>query len=921
MSYHKKKNRTFLWKWTVRCNKLAGLGLIFSLLLMLAFLSLSLFYDEIHIPERILIQVREKLSQKGIRVTYDDISMDFLGNVTFDNATIYFIESEEPAINSERLYVNINYAAIMIGRMPIDEIRLSDADLYSPAMLSPSGTTDYLIKDLDLGIRKQWGNWELYHFIAEINDLKLSANGDLTTLVKTLINKQPKQTQEPNLYLDYLKLCKQLVHYLEPIRYLDTPTLTLTASSPNNETFSVTGSLSAQTLSGHLIPHAENIKANFEIEVFPEFKQITPLTISAETAVLESQQIKAQSLYLELKKETPITSTETLFPCKASITMASLEVKGETIFNVTLAADLQSKDDAKVYISSNLYDGTVNADLDVNWKDRTANGQLRGAINVTPIFNRPEISRIWKLKWPFQNELTYLDTIFSSEGTLETTTAEFQVYTTHLNFIKTYFDRVLVQGTLDGTFLDAYNMETSGHGNSLKSTFRKDLNDPYYDFTTIGYMRPSDLNYWWKDWWTRMFGKTEFTEDIPWFDIAVNTAFIYKKQLTLFGHAEAKNFKLMDMDIDRVSTQLFVRPNYADIYKLTVERPEGTANGQFQRELVQKKMKNVIVDVRSTVDLEESLNLFGDKGRKLLEPYSWMGNPALSLKGEFNFENDTKWQDLEIVINTDSPMTYYGFPIDTLFVESRYDHGNVYLDNIQFEFAEGIGEAQVTMLRENDYSYLIYDLELFDAELGETLQRLKDFQKKDSAEVTSDDPKAKSSKAYEGKIHLHATGFAPSGTGLKQIHAMGNFDITEGNLVQIPLFGAISSLFPGTKLSLNDFSSSFTWNEDTLHLPDLIMRGASARLEGAGNYHPSNTELNFQVKLFLLKESENVLFSGVLAPLLTPLSHMGTVNLKGTLAKPLWRFSFSPLNLLDSQNNLNEEGSDTSAIPAYEFRK
>ena len=102
--------------------------------------------------------------------------------------------------------------------------------------------------------------------------------------------------------------------------------------------------------------------------------------------------------------------------------------------------------------------------------------------------------------------------------------------------------------------------------------------------------------------------------------------------------------------------------------------------------------------------------------------------------------------------------------------------------------------------------------------------------------------------------------------------------------------------------------------------PDLVMKGKTGRLEGVGDYHTKDSLLDFQVQMYLLREADIPLVSDIIMPLFDPVSQMASVNLKGTLKKPEWRFAISPLNLFDSKpEEIKEEPKEE--LQDFEFRK
>ncbi|NET40275.1 MAG: hypothetical protein F6K19_51490 [Cyanothece sp. SIO1E1] len=78
--------------------------------------------------------------------------------------------------------------------------------------------------------------------------------------------------------------------------------------------------------------------------------------------------------------------------------------------------------------------------------------------------------------------------------------------------------------------------------------------------------------------------------------------------------------------------------------------------------------------------------------------------------------------------------------------------------------------------------------------------------------------------------------------------------------------------------------------------------------------------MDFQVQVYLLRETDIPLVSDIIMPLFDPVSQMASVNLKGTLKKPEWRFAISPFNLFDSKPDTTEE-APKEVLPDFEFKK
>ena len=919
MSYLAKKNRSFRKRCFIKCQNMIMFCLTFTLLLLLTGLGLSIYYDGIPVPERLLKIVTAKIKEQGLTLKYEKITLDFRGDLIIKKASLSFDKSGETALEVDQLYLDINYASLLLGRVPLNNLKLDNARIYYPAMVSPTGTNQRMLDKVNLVFSRRWTNWNLKYFTAKFQQLDIVASGDLSAGFAIL--SKTKQKEEPkDLYLNYLQLARAVSDQSKYLDLLDAPKVEMIFYSLSKAEFSTEIIADIAGFKKEGMPEIRTIRAETKIQLLPELQLQEALQFSANSVELPEQQLTVQEVEVYAYNNQIIQDLHSAFPLRVDLRTGSIEIKGTKIDQAVFTGKLLNQDDVEGTLLLSLYEGVLEAPIKANWKEQTGEGSLSGSIDIERIFDRPEFDHLWKLRWSKQHKPVYLDVEFAYPGNLEDTEATFRVETRDIDIIKTPFQWVRARGTLEGTKVDVYQLEGGGYGNDLLCTFGQDFKSPFYRFTMAGRFRPHDIDVWWRDWWRKTFDYLEIKGELPWMDMSIRNAFTYKKQLTLFGYGQAENVDLKGMHFDKASAKMFIRPNYIDVLELKLARPEGQATGQFQRHLETSKLKNVIVDIDSNLDLESSLNLFGESGLHLIEPYTWTANPKISLVGEFNFENDSNWQDLMIEIRTDQTMTFYNFPLDSLEVNCHYDHGDILLDKILFDFAGGKGEGEASYLKQDDLSFLLFDFDIENAELKESLTRLATVQTP-KVENTEDSAAPKSKlDSLKGKLNIHASGISPAGTGLDRVMARGNIEITEGNLAQIPLFGPLSTLMPFTKLQLNTAKTFFAWDEGKMTFPNLVMTGNTARLEGVGDYYTDSSELDFQVRVMLLRETDIPLISNVIMPILDPVSKMAAINLKGSLSDPLWRFAMSPLNFFD--NKPDESNQDTkSELLDFEFRK
>ena len=895
MSYLKKKNRSLAQRFLLGCHTLVLLGLALFLMMLSSVVVLSMFYDEIPVPPRLMERIDRQLEAQGLNLECEKVILDFKGNLLGHKVALSFIKSDEPILEADLVYLHINFATLVLNRLSIDKVRVSNATLYCPAMVSPSGATDYLLQDLHFSLRRHWGGWSMAFLTGNFRHLQISASGDLTGLVPHLLAQGEKGADKTDLYPEYLKLSGRAMEAYKTLNALHAPHLDIEFATPANRQFTVSTRLTAPRFSSPSWPTAEKLTHTGSFQLAPDVRVLEPVRIGAQTVTAENPEIRLRNVSVTALKTGPIKDLKSPFPFRFEATASTLTYRDNPFDNLVMTGSLLDGGMVEGRLSAETLRGALTSHLRANIRSREARGSVRGHFNGEAIVGRPEFDRLHKLRWSKQNQPAYFDLDFSYPGNLDGLTAGFRLETRDIEIIKAPLQWVRLRGHLRGTQVDLHQIDVGGHGNDLQCAFRQNLREKFFRFSMAGKFRPQDVKDWWGSWWNETFQHLNIIDQPPYIDLAVRNSFHYKRQMTLHGYASGEKVELDGVGFDRIASKMFIRPNYIDVYELNAHRAEGSASGQIQCELRKRDLQYILVDATSNLDLEPTLGVFGEGGKKILEPYAWEGHPTLKVRGEFNFSEPTHWQELEIGISTDSPLSYYGFPFDSLEARGRYDRGDVYLDELAFRFAEGSGTGSASYIRQDESAFLLYDFELTDAQLDQAVQKVRQFHRNRGA---GQPEKGRGEKDYKGVLDIRASGISPAGYGLDRVFAQGDIEVRGGTLAEIPLFGPLSGLIPFTKLKLGDASMFFQWDAGKISFPDLVMTGNTARLEGEGDYYPDGSFLDFNVRVFLLREAGIPILSQLVRPILDPLGYIAVVNLTGTLSDPQWQFVLNPLNPL-----------------------
>ena len=898
MSYLKKKNRTFLQRILAGCHSIALLGLALSVMLVLAVTVLSMLYEEIPIPHRLMDRIDQHLEEQGLSFACEKVTFDFKGNLLAHKAALSFINSDEPVLQADLVYLNINLAPLMLNRMSIGKIRISNATLYCPAMVSPSGATEPLAQDLNFALRRRWLGWNMPYLTGKFRGLQISASGDLPGMVPQLLEQGREREAKPDLYLEYLKRSSQVVEASKFLNGLDAPHLDMEFFTHAIRGFTVKTQLATPHFSSTSWPSADNITYTGFFQLAPDIRLLEPVRIAAQSMAVADPEIYLQNVSIAASRDGPIEDLRSPFPLRFEAAASTLTLRDNPVRNLAITGSLLDDGTVEGKVMAETFGGLFTSQVWADTKTREARGKARGHFNSEAIVHLRHFDRLPKLRWSKQSQPAFFDLDFSYPGNLDGLEVGFRMETRDLELIKAPFQWARLRGQMKGTQVNVPLIDVGGYGNDLQCSFRQDLREKYFRFSMAGNFRPHDVNAWWGNWWQETFEHLGIANQPPFLDLAVRNSFHYKKQLTLHGYASGEKVAVNSMSFDRIAAKMFVRPNYVDVYELKAFRAESSASGQFQFELKKGDLQYILVDATSDLDPELTLGIFGEGVRRILHPYTWEERPTLTVRGEFNYSEPTHWQELEIGIATDAPMTYYGFPIDSLNVRARYDRGDVYLHELDFGFAKGSGTGSASYIRQDDDAFLLYDLELTEAQLGQALEMALQFRRNRGSDQLEEE---RDVGDYKGALDIRVSGMSPANYGLDRVFAQGDVQIRGGTLAEIPLFGPLSSLIPFTKLRLGDASLFFTWDEGKISFPDLVLKGSTARLTGAGDYYPNGSYLDFNVRVFLFQDGGIPILSQLIRPILDPLSYIAVVNLTGTLTNPRWQFILNPLSSLSSK--------------------
>ena len=105
---------------------------------------------------------------------------------------------------------------------------------------------------------------------------------------------------------------------------------------------------------------------------------------------------------------------------------------------------------------------------------------------------------------------------------------------------------------------------------------------------------------------------------------------------------------------------------------------------------------------------------------------------------------------------------------------------------------------------------------------------------------------------------------------------------------------------PIGSFGLNELQSRFYINNENVAVHNLEINGDQTHIFGEGTYNIKDNNINFNVKMDLLKNT-NLSFSllGTIGDLINPVTKLLSFKVTGTPQKQIWRSRYDPRNLFD----------------------
>ncbi len=901
------------WQGSRFCLECAASFVLWSLWLALVFLlGLQIYVATAHelaVPRFVLREISERFSASGLRMDFERARFDPSGRLFVEGVSIVSLSFGEPLLSARSLYFRLDPWKLLLRDVDLTELNATGVELRVPAMISPTGRNESVVRDLHATVRFRDDDptMDLVEANARYANLVVSAIGALT-LPATRPGSLPVLDE---IVRHYLHLVRQSARLAPGLEAFDDPRLSLVFTPEPSGIASVQLRLQAAEAS---FPAARfGLPAALRV-VHPAVDARFPLT--KDNPVNLTVQFHATHAALE-----GIASTDNV---RTRVTghwiPSTFSIEPQSLVLTASRARAGGLEGSPVHLRLRPLPGDrLHAELDLAllgtpWS-LTAEGDpatQEGSVRLAGDLPRAVFETIASRFDERLNRLVRYDEAPALEAEIilgpggRPLRATGNLRTGPVVARDVPLAGVGARFAWEGSRVLVDDIELRTPASVAHGSYSMDTETRAFRFLLKGGLQPADIDGWFRDWWPRFWATFDFSRSIPRADVDVGGTWGRPQDTTVFVQASGGPAGLRGVSIDQLQARIFIRPGFVDVLDFRAEQGDRSARGQFTRtqDLVAGALSSLTFNVESNLPAEPAAMLAGPEVVTLAEPYRFTSPPDLKIVGRIDgpAAPGGPLTRLSIEGHTGTPMTFHDFPLSRLAFVAAVNGERVRVENVVAGFADGEVRGQGELSGPADARRLAFDGQLDNAVLGVAIRTVEEFAAR-SAGV----PPAPQSR-FQQRIASGRLDLALSAEGmrhdLRSFHGSGNARISQADLGEINLLGVLSTLMRRTLLNystlqLDTAHANFDLAGPQLEFSEIRLTGPRAAIDASGTYNFDSKTVDFSTKVYPFEESRGLLGSA-LGTVLAPLSAFLEVKLTGRLDNPSWAFVYGPTNFFRS---------------------
>ncbi len=878
---------------------------------------------ELPVPDFVLRRVETQFAEANLSLKFGRARLDPSGKILLEDTRLRSRQFEEPLLISRLLYVRRSIWSILAGRPIPDEIRLEGATLQLPAILSPSGTAEPVVRDLATTLRHDDNNvWHVDQLTGRIGRLKITLQGDFSPPRHLAGSKQPSPDE---IIARFLQIGRRLILEVSHFEAFDDPALDIhletqpgigntalcrfTAGGAH-EPWGKSGTLGALAVTTTLRLDGRGERAVRLHATVRNFSQRDQYSVENLRAMISAR---------------IVPETFSVRPVDALLAAGSLSADDERVAAPLLKADLRAWPEVKAAIALQMGGEFVTAEVDANLDQQSAQIAAEGS-GSPAIINRVLAKHTPRAApyFVFGDPVTFVAEAELSPGWHFKQLAT-RVATGRLNSHDVKITSARGRIKIEGTSFLAYEAQVEMGENVARGSYWMDFATTDYRMLLKGRLRPSQISGWFNgDWWTDFWNQRfDFPSVLPEADVDVQGRWKDVSRTEFFGHAQAREASVWGGKFDQVQAMVFLRPFFTHVIEFNGVRANGAQRlgGSLKRfaDANSRENRRVEFNLEGNVDPETYHGMLEGKADDVMATLQFSGPPHVHAQGSIEGQGPAPATNYTFTGQSEGSLQYYDFPLEMVRVIGAVKGSEVRLSDIQFTALGGKGAGNAALTGTVEHRRLGFDFYLNGADLGQTVRAVHAYQVNHRASKTEPVPDNEFIKRISGG-HLDVALSAQGVPGeLTSFVGTGNAALTGANLGEIQLFGLLSQVLSGLSLNFSSLKldaahTNFRMENGRLRFPDLKITGSSAVIDAQGDFVFATSALDFTAKFKPFEESRNPLTVAI-GFVIKPITSIMELKLTGPLSKPDWSIDVGSSPHLHDTVTPKGKNSDLEAPP------
>jgi hypothetical protein len=857
----------------------------------LAALSYVAVARDLPVPDFVLRRVEAGLRESGFDLQFGRARFDPTGKVLLEDVQLRARQFDDPLLTCRLLYVRHDPWSLLAGRAQTAEIRVEGAALFVPAMLSPSGTAEPLVRGLAASLRYADGLWHMDQLAGNVGSLRLTAVGQVA-LRPTRPDARGRISLE-ELTERYLKAIREITPWLQRLESFDSPALAVRLE-PELARLEITGKGIRQPWGQPFVTGPFTLRTTVPLD-----RPVGPLVLQAAARdIVVRDQVRAGVVTAELalavrpdRKRVDVDSIR--------VAVDGIRVAGEAVTAILGNADLSHWPEIRGEAQAEVDGEFLAVAGDVNLPERRARVRAEG--RVAPGLIARTLGRLTPRAAPyfaFEDPVWFRgEAVFAPGWKFRSLSSRVDAGRLDSRGVGVTAARGRIE--IDGTSFLAHEAYAAIGPSQARGSYWMDFATTDYRMLLLGRLRPLEISGWFRgDWWPRFWNRYfSFPEAPPEADVDIQGRWREPRLSNNFIRARANQATVWHGDFEQVAATIFVRPNFVHGWSLEARRKAGreAASGWFKRFAPTQGggTGRVEFDFQGNPEPGVIGRMVEGKTDDVFSPLQLTQPPHIHAWGVV----DEGKPDFKFSADAQAPLHYFGFPLESARVSGELRGSNVQLPDIEFAAADGQGEGRATLTGAGSERRLGFEVFVHGAQLARAVHATEEYLAARAGTPYVPSPEGRFVRqSGNSRIDLafSAQGFPAD---IASFHGTGNGSVTGAELGEVRLFGLLSQILSGmsldfSSLKLDAMRSSVELRDGVLTFPDLKVTGPSAVIDARGTYGLLTNNLNFNAR-FKPYDQPGSLLQAAVGLVMNPLTSILELKLTGAPADPKWSVEVS----------------------------